>query len=89
MYARHGGGDCVRGRPAGFQQVEADFARLEVDVGVADGRDEADCGRGEGVLRGDADGEEPCATCGVEWLVCYKYLVRSCCVSVALEGGRG
>lgn len=42
VHARHGGGNRVRRRPARLQQVEADLARLEVDVGVADGRYEAD-----------------------------------------------
>jgi hypothetical protein len=55
----HGGGDCVGRRPRRLEQVEADFARVEVDVGVADGRDEADGGRDERVRLGDVDVEEP------------------------------
>ena len=63
MYRRHRRGNCVCGRPSSFQQVETDLAGLEVDVGVADGRDEADGGWGEGVCGGDVDVEEPAAAC--------------------------
>lgn len=42
MYARHRCCNSVCGCPARLQQVEADLARLEVDVRVADGRYEAD-----------------------------------------------
>ena len=61
VYARHGRRDGVCGRPARLEQVEADLARLEVDVGVADGREEADGGRRVGVGGRDVDVEEPCA----------------------------
>ena len=63
MYRRHRRCDCVCGRPCGLEQVETDLAGFEVDVGVADGRDEADGGWGEGVGRGDVDVEEPAAAC--------------------------
>ena len=43
----------------GRQQREADLAGLEVDVGVADGRDEGNLGRLERVLGRDGDLEEP------------------------------
>ena len=55
MYARHSRSDGVCGRPACLEQVEADLARLEVDIGVADGRDEADGGRGVRVGGRDVD----------------------------------
>lgn len=42
MYRRHRRCDCVCGTPRRLEQIEAYLARLEVDVGVADGRDEAD-----------------------------------------------
>ena len=61
MYARHSRSDGVCGRPASLEQVEADLARLEVDIGVADGRDEADGGRRVRVGGRDVDVEEPCA----------------------------
>jgi hypothetical protein len=61
VYARHSRSDGVCGRPACLEQVEADLACLEVDVGVADGRDEADSGRRVGVGGRDVDVEEPCA----------------------------
>jgi hypothetical protein len=65
VYARHGRRNCVGGRPRGLEQVEADLAGFEIDVGVADGRYEADGRWGEGVLRRDGDGEEPASVCGV------------------------
>jgi hypothetical protein len=58
---RHGGGDCVGRGPRRLEQIEADFARVEVDVGVADGRDEAHRGRDERVGLGNVDVEEPAA----------------------------
>ena len=61
MYAGHGCGNCVCGRPRRFQEVEADLAGLEVDVWMADGRDEADFRRAERVLRRNADVKEPAA----------------------------
>ena len=61
MYARHGRRDGIRRGPGGLEQIEADLAGLEVDVGVADWRDEADGGRGEGVVRWDMDVEGPAA----------------------------
>jgi hypothetical protein len=65
MYARHGGGDGIGGRPGRLEQIEADLAGLEVDVGVADGRDEADGRRREGVCVRDVDVESPAAACGL------------------------
>lgn len=62
MYARHCGRDGVRRRPRCLEQIEADLAGLEVDIWVADGRDEADGGRGEGVCVRDVDVEGPAAT---------------------------
>ena len=41
------------------QQCEADLARLELDVWMADWRDESNVGRGEGVVGGYRDGEQP------------------------------
>ena len=63
MYTRHGRRDRVCGCPRRLEQVETDFARLEVDVRVADGRCEADCGGCEGVCRRDVDGEGPETAC--------------------------
>lgn len=63
MYARHGRADSVRRRPRRLEQVEADFASLEVHVWVTDGRDEAHRGRRQRVLRGDVDVEEPASPC--------------------------
>ena len=64
MYTRHRGGKRVRRRPRRLQQVEADFTRFEIHVGVADGRYEADRGRGKGVRGRNGDGEEPAAVWG-------------------------
>jgi hypothetical protein len=61
MYRRHGRGDGVRGRPRRLEQIKADLARLEVDVGVADGCDEADRGGRVGVRVRDVNVEEPAA----------------------------
>jgi hypothetical protein len=49
MHGRHSGRNGVRRRPRRFEQVETDLARLEVHVGVADGRGECDCWRSEWV----------------------------------------
>ncbi len=54
---------AVRGRPGVLEQVEADLAVLQRNVGVHDLRDEAHPGRLEGVLVGDVDGEKPAAAC--------------------------
>ena len=43
----------------GREQREADLAGLEVDIGMADGRDEGDLGRLERVFGRDGDLEEP------------------------------
>lgn len=61
MYACHGRCDGICGCPARLEQIEADLAGLEVDVGVADGRYEAHGGRRVGIGVGDVDVEEPCA----------------------------
>ena len=61
--ARHGRCDGVCRCPAGLEQVQADFTSLEINVWVADGRDEADGRRGEGVVVGDVDIESPAAAC--------------------------
>lgn len=66
VYARHRARNGIRRRPSRLEQVEADLAGFEIDVGVADGRYEADGGWREGILRGDRDGEEPAAVCGIE-----------------------
>lgn len=55
--------DRVGRGPGGLEQVEADLARLERDVGVHHGRGEAHLRRGEGVVGRDLDGEEPPAFC--------------------------
>jgi len=65
MYARHGGRDGVCRRPRRLEQIEADLAGLEVDVGVADGGDEADGGRGVRVGGWNVDVEGPAAA----WVV--------------------
>ena len=64
VYTRHGSGDGVGRCPGRLQQVQADLARLEVDVGVAYGRDEANGRGGEGILVGDAYVEKPFPSCG-------------------------
>jgi hypothetical protein len=71
MYARHGGRDGVGWGPRRLEQIEADLAGLEVDVGVADGRDEADRGRRKGVGVWDVDVEGPAAAWGLSggWLI--------------------
>lgn len=51
----------VRGGPGALEQVQADLARREGDVGVHHGRGEAHLRRGEGVVGRDEDGEEPSA----------------------------
>jgi hypothetical protein len=61
MYTRHSCRNRVRGCPRRLQQVEADLACFEIYVWVADGRYEADCGRGERVGCRYRDGEEPAA----------------------------
>ncbi len=63
MYASHGGGNSVRGCPRRLEEIEADLARLEVDVRVANGCVEFDGGWAEGVLCRDFDVEEPAAAC--------------------------
>lgn len=50
---------AVRRRPPVLEQVEADLARLRVDVGVHDGRGELDDGRLQRVGGRDGDGQEP------------------------------
>jgi hypothetical protein len=64
MYTRHCRRDCVRRRPTCLEKIKADFAGLEVDIGVADGGREADRRRGVGVGGGDVDGEGPEAAWG-------------------------
>jgi hypothetical protein len=64
MYRGHGSRYCVCRRPRALQEVEADLARFEVDVRVADGRYEADGGRREGICIGNVDVEKPAAACG-------------------------
>lgn len=59
VHAGHGGGNRVGRGPRALQHVEADLAGAEVDVRMADGRDEADGGRRVGVRRRDVDVEEP------------------------------
>lgn len=49
----------VRRRPRRLQKIEADFASLEIHIGVADGRREVDFGRGERVGGRDEDVEAP------------------------------
>jgi hypothetical protein len=63
MYTRHCCCDSVRRRPVRLEKVKTDLAGLEVDVRMADGRDEADRRRRIGVCRRDVDVEEPCAAC--------------------------
>lgn len=65
VYTRHGRRDSVRRRPRRFEEIETDFSRLEVDIRVADGRDEADGGGRERVGGWDGDGEKPAAVWGV------------------------
>jgi hypothetical protein len=62
VYRGHGCRYCVCGRPGALQEVEADFARLEVYIRVADWRYKADGGRRERVRIGNVDVEEPAAT---------------------------
>jgi hypothetical protein len=64
MYRGHGSRYCVCGCPRALQEVEANLARFEIDVGVADGRYEANGGRREGICVGNVDVEEPSAACG-------------------------
>ena len=64
MYTRHGRRDSVCRGPRRFQQIEADFSSLEVDIWVADGCDEADGGGRKRVGGWDGDGEEPAAVWG-------------------------
>lgn len=52
---------AVRRRPFVLEQVEADLARLQRNVGVHNGRHEAHLGRLQGILRGDLDVNEPAA----------------------------
>lgn len=63
MYARHGGGNGVGRGPRRFEQIETNLARFKVDIGVADGRNEADGGRRKGIGWRNGDGEEPAAVC--------------------------
>ena len=49
----------VRRRPRRLQKIEADFARLEIHIRVADGRRKGDFGRGERVGGRDEDVEAP------------------------------
>jgi hypothetical protein len=64
MYRGHGRRYRVGRGPRALQEVEADLACFEIDVRVADGRDEADGGRREGICVGDVDVEEPAAAWG-------------------------
>lgn len=61
VYTRQSRRDSIRGCPSGLEQIEADLARLEIDVGVADRCYEADGRWREGVGGGDRDGKEPAA----------------------------
>lgn len=63
MYACHGSSDGIGWSPGRLEQIKADLAGLEVDVGVADGRDEANCRRCERVCVRDVDIESPAAAC--------------------------
>lgn len=63
MYARHGGCDGVCRCPAGLEQVQADFARFEIDIWVADRGDKADGWGREGIVVRDVDIESPAAAC--------------------------
>ena len=62
MYAHHSRRDGVCGCPARLEQVETDLAGLEVNVGMADGRNKADRRRRVRVGRRDVNIEEPCTT---------------------------
>ena len=53
----------VRRRPLVLEQVQADLARLQRDVGVHDRRREADRRRLQRVRRRDGDVQEPAAVC--------------------------
>lgn len=53
--------DTIRGRPRVLEQVEANLARVEMDVGMDDGREEADGGWGVWVCWWDDYCEEPSA----------------------------
>lgn len=62
--------DAVRGRPGRLEQVEADLAGGEGDVGVAAGRLEGYLRRRVGVCLGDGEGEGEDAACVREgWVV--------------------
>ena len=63
MYACHGGRNRVGGSPGCLQEVKADLACLEVDVWVADGRDEAHRRRAKRILRRNANVEKPASAC--------------------------
>lgn len=56
------GRDRIHRRPRSLEQVQADLARLEVDVWVTDGSDEANGRRCIGVCVRDLDVEFPQAT---------------------------
>lgn len=64
MYSFQGGDEGVGGGPGRFEKVEADLARFEVHVRVADGGFEFYGRRGEGVGGRDGDVEFPEAGCG-------------------------
>jgi len=61
MHTRQRRRYSISGRPRRLEQIETDFAGLEIDIRVADFGDEFDGGRGEGVSVGDGDVEEPAA----------------------------
>jgi hypothetical protein len=63
MYRGQGGCYRVSGRPGGLEEVEANLAGAEVDVGVADWSREFYGRRGQRVGGGDGDEEEPAPTC--------------------------
>jgi hypothetical protein len=65
MYRCHGSRYGVCRGPRCLEKIQTDFPCFEIDVGVADGRYEADRGRREGVCVRDVNIEEPATTCAV------------------------
>ena len=87
----------VRGRPGGFEQVEADFAGGERDVWVTAGRFEGYLRRRVGVCEGEGEVQGECAACEGEGgldevgLVCWREVWGlgrvGWCILLTLVGG--
>lgn len=64
MYGIHSRRNGIRWRPRSLEQVQADFASLEMHIRVADGREKADSWRCQRVRVWDLDVEFPETACG-------------------------